>query len=37
MSRNRILEIGDTPLFRDKAVSGELFAKKGSVPYFRAR
>ena len=26
---------GDTPLFRDKAVSGELCKKKGSVPFVR--
>ena len=34
MFRERDLEEGDSPLFRDKAVSGELFKKKGTVPFF---
>jgi len=37
MSRSRILEIGDSPLFLIKSVSEEIRKRKGTVPYFKAR
>ena len=32
-----VLDKGDSPLFRDKAVSGELGKKKGTVPFVKTR